>query len=300
MGFHGIIPAITTPFDPGERIDIEALRRNVEHLIASGVHGIVGTGTMGESGSLSRAERREALEAIVGVSAGRVPVVAGIAATTAQIATGYVADAREVGVSGFMVLPPLLYEGSYSEIAAFYSVVCDAAELPVIAYNNPHAAGYDMPPALLIRLASELEPLIQVKECSGDVRRIPAIIDGSTGQLEVLVGGDDWAYEGLCVGAVGWISGVADVLAAECVQMFELIAQRDLDGARELYGRLLPMARFDMTPKLVQYYKAGMDEVGLAGGPVRPPRMPLEPAEHSQLLAALALARGAGATSATR
>jgi dihydrodipicolinate synthase/N-acetylneuraminate lyase len=291
MSFHGIIPAVTTPFDSEDRVDAEALGRNIEHLVEAGVHGIVGTGTMGESGSLSREERREVLETIVGAADGRVPVVAGIAATTPAIATAYIADAKAAGVAGFMVLPPLLYDGGYAEIAAYFKAVCAAAELPVVAYNNPHAAGYDLPAEVLIRLAADLEEVVQVKECSGDVRRIPAIIDGSDGELGVLVGGDDWSYEGLCVGAAGWISGVADVLAAECVRLYDLIAARELDEARRLYARLLPMARFDMTPKLVQYYKAGMDEVGLAGGSSRPPRLALEPAEHEELLAALALVR---------
>jgi 4-hydroxy-tetrahydrodipicolinate synthase len=289
VSFEGIIPAVTTPFDEGLKIDFEALGTNVEHLVSAGVHGIVGTGTMGESGSLSRDERREVLEAIVATVDGRIPVIAGIAATTAKIATAYVFDAKRAGVSGLMVLPPLLYDGDYAEIAGYFRAVCEVAELPVVAYNNPHAAGYDLSADFLVRLSAELEQVVQVKECSGDVRRIPQIIGDSDGALEVLVGGDDWAFEGLCVGAVGWISGVADVLPAQCVELYNLIQRRELDQARALYQRLLPMARFDMTTKLVQYYKAGMDEVGLAGGPTRPPRLGLSVAERERLLAALAL-----------
>ncbi len=159
----------------------------------------------------------------------------------------------------------------------------------VIVYNNPQAAGYDLSAQTLVRLAEDLDLVVQVKECSGDVRRIPEIIEASGGRLDVLVGGDDWAFEGLCVGAVGWISGVANVFPAACVELFEMIQGRELSPARELYGRLLPMARFDMTPKLVQYYKAGMDEVGLTGGPVRPPRLALTGDERERLIAALAL-----------
>ena len=289
MAFHGIIPALTTPFGAGGAPDVEALAANVEQTVAAGVHGLVGTGTMGEGSSLSIEERRAVLEAIV--AAAGVPVLAGIAAPTPELASAYAAEAAAAGASGLMVLPPLLYDGGEREIVAFYAAVCAVAELPVVAYNNPHAAGYDLPAALLVRIAAELDQVVAVKECSGDVRRIPAILEGSGGELRVLVGGDDWAFEGLCVGADGWISGVADVLAAECVELYDLIVARQLDAARELYGRMLPMARFDMTPKLVQYYKAGMDEVGLTGGPVRPPRMALEAGEREQLLAALALVR---------
>ena len=102
-----------------------------------------------------------------------------------------------------------------------------------------------------------------MKECSGDVRRIPAIIAAAP-DLEVLVGGDDWALEGFAAGATGWVTGVADVVPAECVELCERCRAGELDRARAIYQRMLPLARFDMTPKLVQYFKAAMDEVGLS------------------------------------
>ena len=95
-----------------------------------------------------------------------------------------------------------------------------------------------------------------MKECSGDVRRIPAIIAAAP-DLEVLVGGDDWALEGLAAGATGWVTGVADVVPAECVELYERCRAGELDRARAIYQRMLPLARFDMTPKLVQYFKGG-------------------------------------------
>jgi dihydrodipicolinate synthase/N-acetylneuraminate lyase len=144
MRFEGILPAVTTPFEGAGEVDLGALEANVAALLDAGVHGLVANGTMGEAGSLSRAERRTVVEAIVRAACGRVP--------------------------------------------------CHAAEL---------------------------------------------------------------------------------------------------DAARAVYRRLLPLARFDMTPKLVQYFKAAMDAVGHAGGPPRPPRLPLTAAEREQLDAALAVLRGA-------
>jgi dihydrodipicolinate synthase/N-acetylneuraminate lyase len=103
----------------------------------------------------------------------------------------------------------------------------------------------------------------------------------------VLVGGDDWALEGFCAGATGWVSGVADVAPAECVALWEACRAAELDRARDIYRRLLPLARFDMTPKLVQYFKAAMDERGFVGGDCRPPRMPLTESERGELQSAL-------------
>jgi 1-pyrroline-4-hydroxy-2-carboxylate deaminase len=199
---------------------------------------------------------------------------------------GFAADAAEAGASALMMLPPLGYRGDAREIAAFYRAVAEASGLPLMAYNNPAASGTDMAPALIAELGREIENLVAVKECSGDVRRIPAIIEAAP-DLEVLVGGDDWALEGFCAGATGWVTGVADVAPAECVELWERCRAGDLEPARAIYRRLLPLARFDMTPKLVQYFKAAMDEVGLTGGPVRPPRLELTEPERDELAAAL-------------
>jgi 1-pyrroline-4-hydroxy-2-carboxylate deaminase len=106
----------------------------------------------------------------------------------------------------------------------------------------------------------------------------------------VMVGGDDWALEGFCAGASGWVSGVADVFPAECARLWELCQAGDLAPARSLYADLLPLARLDMTPKLVQYFKAALDETGLGGGPCRPPRLPLTEDELATLRGAVARA----------
>jgi 4-hydroxy-tetrahydrodipicolinate synthase len=158
-------------------------------------------------------------------------------------------------------------------------------------YNNPEASGVDLPAPAIVAIAERVEGIVAVKECSGDVRRIPALLAAAP-RLEVLVGGDDWALEGFAAGATGWVSGVADVAPRECVSLYEHCRAGELEPARELYTRLLPLARFDMSPKLVQYFKAAQDEVGRAGGPCREPRLPLTGAERAALSEALAVLQG--------
>jgi 1-pyrroline-4-hydroxy-2-carboxylate deaminase len=286
--FPGIIPAVTTPFDADGAIDLEAVERNLAALLDAGVHGFVATGTMGEAGSLSAAERRSVIEATVRAAGGRVPVIAGASAGTATAASAFATDAAQAGADAIMLLPPLGYRGDEREIVAFYRAVGAAAGLPLMAYNNPEASGTDMPPALIARLAAEVDQVVAVKECSGDARRIAALLNEG---VEVLVGGDDWALEGLCAGATGWISGVADCAPAECVELYDACRAAELDHARAVYSRLLPLARLDMTPKLVQFYKGAQDALGFAGGPVREPRLPLDDADRAVLDAALAALR---------
>jgi 4-hydroxy-tetrahydrodipicolinate synthase len=285
--FPGIIPAVTTPFAASREIDSDALQANVRALVDAGVHGIVGTGTMGEAGSLSTRERRDVIAAIAEAVDGRVPLIAGVSAATPQQASAYAAHAADAGAVALMCLPPLGYRADEAELAAFYEAVGADTGLPLMLYNNPEASGVDMPADLIARIAERVEQVVAVKECSGDVRRIPAVLHAT--ELEVLVGGDDWALEGFCAGATGWVTGVADVAPAQCVALYDHCRAGELEAAREVYRRLLPLGRFDMTPKLVQYFKAAMDEVGFAGGPTRAPRLPLNDNERAALEEALAL-----------
>src|ERR687896_773500 len=291
MRFPGIIPAVTTPFDASGEIDLAGLERNLAALLDAGVQGIVATGTMGEAGSLSVAERRTVVQAVVRAAGDRVPVIAGVSAGTPAAAIAFAADAADAGAGALMLLPPLGYRGDVREIEAFYRSIAEAAGLPLMAYNNPEASGTDMTPDVIVRLYEEIDAVVAVKECSGDARRLPALMNAAPG-VEVLVGGDDWALEGFCAGATGWVSGVADVAPRDCVALYEACRAGELDTARSIYRRMLPLSRFDMTPKLVQYFKAAMDEIGLAGGPCRPPRLALTGAEREALADAMAGPRG--------
>jgi dihydrodipicolinate synthase/N-acetylneuraminate lyase len=290
MRFEGILPAVTTPFESSGAVDPIALAGNVRALLDAGVHGIVGTGTMGEAGSMNAAERRQVIETIAGEVDGAVPVIAGVSSGTATASISLARDAIDGGADAIMLLPPLGYRADLAELVAFYGAVAEGAGVPVMLYNNPEASGVDLSASAIASIAEAVPGVVAVKECSGDARRIPALLAAAP-QLEVLVGGDDWALEGFCAGATGWVSGVADVAPRECIALYEHSRAGELEPARDVYGRLLPLARFDMTPKLVQFFKAAQDEVGLTGGPCREPRQPLSDDERAQLTAALAVLR---------
>ncbi len=279
--FPGIIPAVVVPFAEDDSIDVDALRANVTHLIDGGVHGLVVNGTMGEAGALSDDERGLVIDTVLGVADGRLPLTVGVSSASTAASRRYAEQARAAGAHGVMCLPPVLYRGTSEELAAHFAAVAEASALPVMAYNNPEASGQDLMPEVIAELAAAVPAVVAVKECSADARRIAELL-GST-DLEVLVGGDDWALEGFAAGSTGWVSGVANIAPRECVELFEAVNDGRLSEARELYQRLLPLGRLDMTPWLVQYFKGAMDAVGLVGGPSRPPRLPLG-AEQQELL----------------
>jgi dihydrodipicolinate synthase/N-acetylneuraminate lyase len=284
---NGVYAAIVTHFDSNLEVDHDAVAAQVHRLIDGGIHGIVPNGTVGEGGSLSRDERREVIETVVAASAGRVPVSVGVSAPTAEQAATLARDAEAAGADGVMTLPPLLYRADPRELLEFFTAVAGAADLPVMIYNNPTASGSDLEPPLLADIARAIPSVAALKESSGDARRIAELVNLCP-DVDVMVGGDDWALEGFSAGAAGWVSGVVDILPAECVRLWELCQAGELAAARALYADLLPLCRLDMTPKLVQYFKAGLDAIGIGGGPCRPPRMPLTEEELATLRQAVA------------
>lgn len=284
MHFPGIIPAVITPFTAEDTVDVAGLQANAAHVLEHGCRGLVATGTMGEAGQLTTDERRRVIEAVVTQAGGSVPVLSGVSAGSTAAAVANAELARAAGVSGVMCLPPLNYRGRVDEYVGFYKAVA-AVGLPIMAYNNPEATGYDFTPELIAAVAAEVPEIVAVKECSGDARRIARLVNDT--DLEILVGGDDWALEGFAAGAVGWVSGVANVAPRECVELQELVEAGRLAEARAVYKRLLPLSRLDMTPKLVQYFKGALDAVGMHGGAVRGPRQELSAEEREVLRAAV-------------
>jgi 1-pyrroline-4-hydroxy-2-carboxylate deaminase len=283
----GVHAAIVTHFDEQLNVDYDAVAAEVSRLVAAGVHGIVPNGTVGEGGSLTRQERCTVVESCVG-AAGHAPVCAGVSAATAEQASEYARDARSAGAERVMVLPPLLYRADRRELVEFFGTVARAADLPLLVYNNPASSGSDLAPELLADLVREVPSITAIKETSEDARRIAHLVNLCP-EVDILVGGDDWALEGFCAGAAGWVSGVVDILPAECVRLWDLCQAGELSAARSLYADLLPLCRLDMTPKLVQYFKAALDEIGIGGGPCRSPRLPLTDEELATVRSALAV-----------
>jgi 1-pyrroline-4-hydroxy-2-carboxylate deaminase len=285
MTFRSVIPALLTPFGDDLSLAPEQLAANARALVERGIRDVVVCGTMGEAGALSDDERRVVIETAI-ASGARVTV--GISSPDGASAASRAEAAAALGAIGVMCLPPTAYVADERELDAHFAAVTSATDLPVMLYNNPEAARQDLLPETIVRLAERHERIVAVKECSGDARRIAHLLELAGDRLEILVGGDDWAIEGYAAGALGWVSGVANVAPELCLELESLVAEGDLEAARACHTRLLPLARLDMTPKLVQYFKAALDLTGSHGGPTRPPRLPLTEDEHETVRAAVA------------
>ena len=276
MAFEGIIPAVTTPFTADDQVDVAALKANVEALIEAGVHGFVATGTMGEAGSLTARGARARSSAPWSrppTAACRSPSACPPARPRSRSSTRSTPRprARRDHVAAAARLPRRPRRGRSRSSPS--SRPCG---LPMMAYNNPEASGVDMPPELIVRIYEEVDGVVAIKECSGDARRIPALLQRrrrprGAGRRRRL------GARGLRAPArPAGSPASASSRRARSSSSTTPCKAGELAAARDVYRRMLPIARFDMTPKLVQYFKAAQDAVGFNGGPTRAPRLPLK------------------------
>src|SRR5437764_12026057 len=139
ISWRGVFPAVTTFFRDDQSLDIPATLRHVDRLLASGAHGLIMLGTVGENCSLEPGEKREVLGATVEHVAGRAPVLAGVAEYTTSLACRWSVEAARLKADGLMVLPPMVYKGDARETLAHFRAVARATELPILCYNKPPA-----------------------------------------------------------------------------------------------------------------------------------------------------------------
>ncbi|MFC4764812.1 dihydrodipicolinate synthase family protein [Dyella koreensis] len=282
--WRGVIPAITTPFTADGQVDHAFLAEHARTLIDSGCTGIVPLGSLGEAATLSFDEKLAIIRTLVKALDGRAPVIPGIAALSTDEAVRLAREAKALGCSGLMVLPPYVYSTDWREMGAHLRAVIAATDLPCMLYNNPIAYKTDFSPEQIAELAHEFPNVQAVKESSGDVRRFAAIRSLLGDRLELLVGMDDAIVEGVSMGARGWIAGLVNAYPKESVKLFELARDGGADAAAELYAWFLPLLRLDTVPKFVQLIKLVQDKVGLGNERVRAPRLLITGAEREAAL----------------
>lgn len=273
----GVFPAITTPFNHDLTVDHDFIARHVSWLVDHGCTGIVALGSLGESATLDFEEKVEILETCVRSVGKRVPVVAGIAGLRTSECVALAKRAAGAGCEGIMALPPYVYKGTWPEMRYHFSSVIGATDLSCMLYNNPIAYGTDVTPAQLEELTRH-ENLHAVKESSGDVRRITAVVAQLGKRLNVFAGMDDMIVEAIVMGASGWIAGLVNALPAESVELVRLASAGKIKEARAIYDWFLPLLRLDTVPEFVQYIKFIQQEMDCGNASVRAPRLELPPA----------------------
>jgi 4-hydroxy-tetrahydrodipicolinate synthase len=293
--WSGVLPAATTQFDAALNLDLEATKQVHAALLRDGVHGLVLMGTVGEGNSLSATEKRSVLAAAVAVAAGKSPVIAGVSEFTTATAVAFVKDAERLGASGFMVLPGMVYVPTPRELEYHFRTVAAATGLPIMLYNNPPSYRVNIDIETLSRLA-DVPNIVAIKESSPDPRRFTDIVNAFGDRFTLLAGLDDIAFEGLTLGAKGWVSGLTNAFPVESLELYNAIHKGDLDRARQIYRWFMPLLHLDSEPDLVQSIKLAEQIMGRGSERVRPPRLPLEGARRAAVTAMVERARATSPT----
>ncbi|MCD6302342.1 MAG: dihydrodipicolinate synthase family protein [Anaerolineae bacterium] len=234
---RGIFPVLQTPLDTQGQIDGDSLAREVDFAIACGAHGIMYPVLGSEFQYLTDAERRRLVELVVRQTAGRVPVVVGVAATMAAAAAEYAEHAAKVGADAVVALPPYLASASREELFAYYAAIAEAAQRPVMIQHS--FAGLDS--ALLSRLLVEIEHVRYVKEeMAPSAHHISGVVRLAGEECWGVFGGalGRWMISEMRRGAVGFMPAteVTDIY----VQIWDAFQGGDEDTARAIFNRLLP------------------------------------------------------------
>jgi 4-hydroxy-tetrahydrodipicolinate synthase len=280
--WSGVFPATTTQFLRDERLDVAATQKVVGALIEDGVDGIICMGTVGENCSLSAAEKRTVLSAVREVTAGRVPVLSGVAENTTALAAEFARDAEKIGIDGLMVLPAMIYKSNRRETLHHFKTVAAATGLPIMVYNNPVSYAVD----ITVEMFGELAPygnIVAIKESSEDTRRLTDLRRAHGERFTLFAGVDDIVLESLMLGASGWVSGLTNAFPRESVALFALAKAGRYAEALEIYRWFMPLLHLDTIPTLVQCIKLAEQIMGRGSEMVRAPRLCLEGAERAEV-----------------
>ncbi len=227
-----------TPFDEDDRIDVEVLAAEIEFCIESGVGGIPTPLMVSEFRLLSEDERRLMMRVAVEVSAGRVPVIANVAAVNTPLAVSYAEFAQALGVDGVIAMPPYIHRPDFDTIYAYYQAISNVVDVPVWIQNASVAA---MSPAQLVRLCEEIEHVSWVKEeVPPSHKNITALLDQQSPAVKGVMGGGG-GRPMFAEHARGAAGNVHACQFCDVVQrVWELLDDGETEAAGDLFEHLLP------------------------------------------------------------
>jgi dihydrodipicolinate synthase/N-acetylneuraminate lyase len=176
-----------------------------------------------------------------------------------------------------------VYKSDERETLQHFRRIAGSTGLPIMIYNNPVSYGVDVPPEAFAQLA-DVENIVAIKESSEKVPRITDLVNLCGDRYILFAGVDNLVLESVLLGVKGWISGLVNAFPHENRALWDLSTAGKWPEAVELYRWYTPLLHLDTKPKLVQYIKLAMAEVGLGSEMTRAPKLPIEGAERDQIL----------------
>jgi len=276
MEIGRLLTAMVTPFDREGKVDYAQTQRLASALLDSGSDGLVVAGTTGEAPTLSHDEKLRLFAAVKEAVGGRGALLAGTGTNDTAASIELSQEAERVGVDGLLLTAPYYNRPTQEGLYRHFEAIARATRLPCVLYNIPSRTGVNMTADTTLRL-SRVPNIVGVKEASGDLAQIAAIIDDAGDEFRVWSGDDAMTLPILALGGYGVIAVVSHLTGAQLHQMIDAFLEGRAAEAARIHRRLLPLMQTLMTaasnPAPVKY---ALNQLGFPAGA---PRLPLVEAE---------------------
>jgi 4-hydroxy-tetrahydrodipicolinate synthase len=260
--FTGCGTAMVTPFRRDGSLDEHTLRNLIQRQIDAGVDFLVPCGTTGESPTLTHEEHLRVVEVTVEVAEDKVPVLAGAGGYNTAEVIALAAELERIGVDGILSVTPYYNKPTQEGLYQHYCAIAKAVPLPIILYSVQGRTGVNIEPATVKRLA-EVDNIVGIKEASGSIAQMAAILNTVPDNFLVLSGDDAITLPLIALGGRGVISVVSNEIPAEMSSLTSLALRQDFAAARALHRRYLPLMEANFVESNPGPVKAAMAEMGL-------------------------------------
>jgi 4-hydroxy-2-oxoglutarate aldolase len=279
----GIFPPITTPFVDG-KVAYDKLADNIAKWNKTGLRGYVAFGSNGEYIYLSEAEKLEVVKTVVQSAGPGMKVIAGTGCESTWQTIELTNACAKLGAHAALVVTPFYYGGRMNEAALFqhFTAVADRAAIPIMIYNVTKFTNISTSVGLVARL-SKHPNIIGIKDSNGNVSTLGEMVSAVDKDFSVLVGTAGALFGALTLGAVGGVLALANVAPQICVQIHNLAGRGQIEAARKLQLRMLPVNTAVTSTYGVPGLKAALDMLGYFGGDPRPPLLPASEKERSEI-----------------
>ena len=268
----GLYVPLVTPFNADESINYDAYKTIIDYVIDNGMDGVLVGGTTGEYHVMSVEERKELIKKGCEIVAGRVPVVAGTGMPTAKATIEMNNYAADCGAKFGLVLPPYYHQTTEEGIYEFFKEVAEGSRLGIIVYYTPDSTAVTMSPELLARIAA-LDGIAAVKETVDETHTSNTYM-ATLGipDFTIMEANEPLLIPSYSIGIEAAFSICFNLIPKEMREMYDLVFKKnDITAARELNKKLYPIFAMMEEEPYPGPVKAGLDAVGLPGGPVRKP-----------------------------
>ncbi len=284
---RGVFPYLVSPIASDGAVMGKVLSDLVDHLVDAGVHGLTPLGSTGEFAYLSNAQRYEVVETVVGANRGRVPVIAGVAATTISDATAQTRQMIELGADGILAILEAYFPIDDEGVETYFRAIADAADgRPVVLYTNPNFQRSDLGLAVIERL-SYVNNIVSIKDASSNTGRLLSILERTEGRLSVFAASSHIPACVMLIGGVGWMAGPACCAPSQSLALYQAAVSGDWSRAMELQRPLWRLNELFARHSLAACIKAALCLQGFAVGDPVPPQKPLDESARDDIAHAL-------------